>query len=188
MRVEKRLVLKKGIKKLCYQILYTVIIVLIGLIVVKKNPDVRSVLKRNIYEKSFPFQKVHNIYDKYFGNLLSVKKNSDKSEAVFKEKVVYKDLEEYKDGIYKVKVKSGDNISFIDSGVIIYIGNKDDLGEVIVVEQSDGVEVTYSNIINDKYKVYDYVEKGDIIGNVKEDYFYLSLEKDGKYLDYKEYI
>ena len=36
--------------------------------------------------------------------------------------------------------------------------------------------------------MYDYVKKGDLVGEVKGNTMYLLFEKNGKFLDYKKYI
>ena len=36
--------------------------------------------------------------------------------------------------------------------------------------------------------MYDYVNKGDFLGEVKDNILYLVFEKDGVFLNYKEYI
>ena len=37
-------------------------------------------------------------------------------------------------------------------------------------------------------KLYDYIEKGSLIGEAKDEKIYLVFSKEGKYLDYKKYI
>lgn len=37
-------------------------------------------------------------------------------------------------------------------------------------------------------KMYDYVKKGDLIGEAKDKKIYLLFEEKGKFLDYKKYI
>ena len=52
----------------------------------------------------------------------------------------------------------------------------------------NGINTEYSNINASNYKLYDYVEKGKLLGEVDGNKLYLSFEKEGKYLDYKKYI
>jgi len=73
-RIEEKLVLKKSIRKVLNKVLITIIIFLIGMIAVKKNPHLKETLKENVYEKSFKFTKTKNLYEKYFGNILSIDK------------------------------------------------------------------------------------------------------------------
>ena len=70
----------------------------------------------------------------------------------------------------------------------MFIGEKENYGNTIVVEQTDGIEVFYSNIKLNNIKLYDYLEKGELLGEVNDNTLYLVFEKEGKYLDYKEYI
>ena len=46
----------------------------------------------------------------------------------------------------------------------------------------------YGNLGNINVNLYDYVEKGALLGEVKDTNLYLVYQKDGKYVDYKEYI
>ena len=70
----------------------------------------------------------------------------------------------------------------------ILIGLKDNLGNTIIVEQVDGIETIYSNIDLLNYKLYDYVEKGELIGETINKNLILQFQKNGEYLDYKEII
>ena len=73
-RVEKKLVLKKSIRKKINKLLYTIIIFLLGMIATKNNPSLKETIKTNVYEKSIQFKKIKKQYEKYFGNILSVEK------------------------------------------------------------------------------------------------------------------
>ena len=70
--------------------------------------------------------------------------------------------------------------------MVIYIGNKDDYGSTVVIEQTDGVEVWYSNVTTN-LKMYDYIEKGTNIGEANNT-LYLVFKKDGDILNYEDYI
>ena len=37
-------------------------------------------------------------------------------------------------------------------------------------------------------KLYDYIEKGNMLGSTKDNVLYLVFQKGGKFLDYKKYI
>ena len=52
----------------------------------------------------------------------------------------------------------------------------------------NGVDIWYGNITNTNLKLYDYVEKGTMLGEVNKDTIYLVFQKEGKYLNYKDYI
>ena len=65
---------------------------------------------------------------------------------------------------------------------------KEDYGNTIIIEQVDGIDTYYSNINYSNIKLYDYVEKGEALGEAINDNLYLKFEKDGKSLDYKKYL
>ncbi len=185
-RIEKRLVLKKHIKRQCSKFLLTIILMLIGMIFLKQNPNKEKIMKETLYEKSIPFQKIKLKYEKYFGKILSTEKSIKKTEPVFKEKLTFEKVESYKDGA-KLYVTNHYMVPTLESGVIVYIGEKDSLGHTIVIEQIDGVDTYYSNI-NSNIKLYDYVEKGELLGETNNNTLFLAFQKNGEYLDYKKYI
>lgn len=55
-------------------------------------------------------------------------------------------------------------------------------------EQVNGIAVWYSNVNSTNVKMYDYVEKGSLLGEVKDTTLYLVFQKEDKYLDYSKYI
>ena len=76
----------------------------------------------------------------------------------------------------------------LESGIIIFIGEKENYGETIIIEQTNGIDVFYSNITKNNFKLYDYVEKGTYLGETKDDKLYLIFQKNGEVLNYKDYI
>jgi stage IV sporulation protein FA len=185
-RVEERLVLKKHIKKFLNKCLLSIIIFLIGMILVKSNSNFKSYITENIFEKNINFTKYKIIYEKYFGNILSLDKVV-KEESVFNEKLSYIKKESYNEGV-KLTVTTNYLVPNIESGVVVYIGEKSSLGNTIIIDQVDGIETIYSNIKESNVSLYDYVEKGNLLGEVEDNTLYLYFKKEGEYLNYKEYI
>lgn len=184
--MRERLVLKKSIRNVLNKLLVSIIIFFIGMILVKQNPSIKTPLQVNLFEKSFKFQRIKSFYEKYFGNILSVEKIS-KEESVFNEKIAYNKLDKYKDGV-KLEVTNNYMVPIIESGVIVFIGEKEEYGNSIIISQIDGKETLYGNVNINKYKLYDYVEKGELLGEVNGNNLYLKFEKEGQVLDYKEII
>lgn len=179
--IEKRYVLKKSIKKIINKLMIMTIIVLSGMILVKINPELKEQIKRIVYDNNFKLIENKKLYEKYFGDILS-KKYSNNNEMVSMEKLNYKKYEKYKEGV-KLTVTNNYSVPVLESGVITYINN-----DTILIEQVNGIKVSYSNISLSNIKLYDYLEKGSILGEVKGNELYLKFQKDGKYLDYKKYI
>ena len=84
-------------------------------------------------------------------------------------------------------VSNNYTVPVIESGIVVFIGDKEDYGKVIIIQQINGIDLLYGNIDNTSYKLYDYVKKGDILG-ISNNYLYLVYKKDGKVLDYEKYL
>lgn len=185
--VKKRLVLKKNIQILLTKILLVIIISLIGLICIKNNPEVKKAFIRNIYEKNFEFSKTRKIYDKYFGSILPLNEIVITEKPVFSEKLTYNETNTYKDGV-ALTVEDNYLVPALESGVVIFIGEKADYGTTMIVEQTNGIATFYANIEFVDIKLYDYIEKGELLGEALNNKVYLVFTKEGNYLDYKNYI
>lgn len=175
--VKEKLVLRKEIKKLFRRLLYTIILFLIGMILIKQNPELKDKINNTIYKDSPNYLKVRKVYEKYFSN-----SKKEETKQVFTEKISYLKKEPYKDGV-KLTVSNNYLVPILESGIIVY---QDD--NKITISQVNGIIVEYTNIKSNNHKLYDYLEKGTVLGETKENILYLTFEKEGKYLDYKEYI
>lgn len=178
--MKEHLVLRKEIRKVLNKLLLSVIIFLIGMILVKTG--LKETIKTKLYEESLPFQKLKSTYTKYIGNITPI----EETQPVFNETLEYNKISKYKDGV-KLNVSNNYMVPILESGVVVFIGEKENYKNTIIVEQTNGVDVFYGNIKSNNIKLYDYVEKGELLGEANNE-LYLVFQKDGKYLDYKEYI
>ena len=155
------------------------------LITVKVNPTAASWVKTHVYMDNFSFAQIENWYNKYIGGIFS--SNDDEVTQVFSGTIPYTSLEPYYDGV-RLKVSSGSVVESLLSGIIVSIGETEHYGNTIVVEQVDAVSVWYGNVDVSDVKLYDYVEKGQILGMSRSEELYLVLMKDGAYLNYQDYV
>lgn len=155
------------------------------LITVKVNPTAASWVKTHVYMDNFSFAQIENWYHKYIGGIFS--SNDDEVTQVFSGTIPYTSLEPYYDGV-RLKVSFGSVVESLLSGIIVSIGETEHYGNTIVVEQVDGVSVWYGNVDVSDVKLYDYVEKGQILGMSRSEDLYLVLMKDGAYLNYQDYV
>lgn len=168
------------------QILITSLLTVITLIVLKSNIKVKEIFYEQIYQKNISFAVINNWYQNKFGspipfsNLLE-----EKTEAVFQEKITYSSKEEYEDGV-KLTVTSNYLVPSMETGMVIFVGEKENYGNTVIIEQVNGIEVWYSNI-KSSVKIYDYIEKGSLIGEA-DGTLYLVFKKDGNILNYEDYI
>lgn len=185
--LKKQLILKKNVKVILTKFLVTILIFLIGMILVKQNPKNKVYIQKKIYENSLEFTKTKELYNKYFGSILPIDKLTYENTPVFNEKINYKEKHAYKDGV-ALTVENKYMVPTLESGIVIYIGEKEGYGQTIILEQTNGIDVFYSNISNSNIKLYDYIEKGDYLGEAKSNKVYLVFQKDGQVLNYKDYI
>ena len=129
----------------------------------------KDVKLKNIIRELCPFQ---NIFE---------------DKKVFNEKLKYKSISKYNKG---VKLTLSDNyaIPIIKGGIVIFSGEKEGLGKTIIIQQSDGIDVWYSNLANTTMKLYDYVEDNAVVGEAKNNELYLIFQKDGVEIDSSEVL
>lgn len=168
------------------KVLICLIIFISLLITLKLKPELKEDIYNVVYEKNFSFAYVNNLYKKYFGSVLPFD-NIVPTEEVFDEKLVYEEVSLYKNGAL-LKVSNNYLVPILESGIVVFIGEKEDYGNTIIVQQVNGIDVWYGNIASSNIKIYDYVEKGTLLGEVNNNNLYLIFQKEGEFLDYKEHL
>lgn len=174
----------KQISNICI----SVILVLATLIFLKAKPELKQTFYSNVYEKNISFATINSIYERYAGSSLPFKDLIDKpTSTVFNESLIYTETHKYLDGV-KLIVEENYLVPSLDSGLVVFIGEKENYGNTIIIQQSNGIDVWYSNLDSITVSMYDYVDQGKLIGEVSSKELYLVFKKDGKVLDYKEHI
>ena len=111
----------------------------------------------------------------------------EETKTTFEEKLKFSESNKYLDGV-KLIVEQNYLVPIQESGLVVFTGEKEGYGNIVIIQQIDGVDMWYGNLGNVNVKLYDYVEKGTLLGEVKDTNLYLVCQKDGKDVDYKEYI
>lgn len=182
MKKNKKCVKSKfTISNLLSKFLLLIIVALSVLIILKLFPD----LKSKIFNSNINLSGLNALYTQYFGGILPETKTESKT--VSKESIKYSNAEEYNEGV-KLTVETNYTISSQSAGLIIYVGNKDGYGNTVIVQRPDGLEIWYANLENINISLYDYIKQGQTLGTVKDNTLYMVFTKDGKHLNYKEYI
>lgn len=172
------------VNKFLVVILFTVV----TLILLKSSSDFKTKFYKYIYEDNISFASINNLYQKYFGspipfsNLLE-----EKTVPTFNETLTYSNKKEYLEGV-ELTVTSNYLVPNLESGMVIFVGEKDNLGKTVIIEQVNGMEVWYSNLSEINVQIYDYLEKGNLVGEVTDQKLYLTFKKDGEVLNYEDYI
>lgn len=171
----------KYFKNLIIRILITTIFVLSILIVTNISVSAKEFIYKNLFETDFKFSSINKLFNKY---ILDNKENT--TPVNFESNLDFNTAKEYKDGIC-LTLSIDSSIPLLESGIVVYIGEKENYNNTIIVQQSNGIDVWYGNINNTDVNLYDYIEKGKTIGTSKEE-LYIVFQKDGEFLDYKEII
>lgn len=174
--------------KILSKTLLVVIITLGILIALKNNTSLKTKFYKYVYDTHFSFATVNKLYESAFGSPIPFKDFfNQKTSPVFYEKLHYNTANKYYDGVM-LGVEKNLLVPVLESGMVIFVGEKDNYGNTVIIEQVDGIECWYGNITNLNVKMYDYVEKGSILGNSNDDKLYLVYKKDGVNLDYQNFI
>lgn len=177
----------KFIYSILVKTLIVVVLFLASLIYIKQSNKNKNNFKDVVYNNSLSFAKIYNVYKKYLGDVIPFKNIfKDNTKLVSSEKLTYKSITK-KDNGYLLSISNNYTISSITSGIVIENKKDSNYINMITVQDKNGLNITYG-ILNDiNVKLYDYIEKGEIIG-VASDKLYLSFKKDNKYLSYEEVL
>lgn len=177
--------LKTFFIKTIFQILICIVLFLSGMIIVNKYPNLKGKIYHYFYEHNLNFATVRAWYQENIEEKLPFKDDKT-SVKVFEEKLTLKESSIYKEGV-SLSLEE-DLVPILESGVVIFKGEKKDYGKTIIIQQIDGTNVWYGNLANLNVDLYDYVTKGEYLAEVSDKTLYLVFEKDGVYIDYKKYI
>lgn len=179
------------IKRFLFNILIKSLIVialfLICLIYIRQSSKNKINFKNIVYNNSISFARIYNLYSKYLGDVIPFKDQyKDNTKVVSSDKIVYSDIKKDNNG-YVLTVSKEYATPCIKSGIVIDKKKSNKYKTIIKIQDKNGLVITYGYLDNLEVSLYDYVEKGEILGNVS-DKLYLMFEKDNKYLSYEEYL
>lgn len=172
------------ISKVFYRFLVTILVTLVVLIVLKKSSRFKSFFHDYVMGVNFNFASVNRLYHDFLGTDLPF--DFRKTDLVFSEKLNYKSIEPYLDGAILV-VDNNYLVPAMDDGLVVFSGFKDDYGNTVIIQQANGVDVWYSNLVNIDVKLYEYISRGKLLGECSNS-LYLVFKKDGNVLDYKDFF
>ena len=172
-------------KRIVSKLLLSIIFLLVSIILINRSDKVKEFYQENIYTNSWSFTKFNSLYNKYFGSLVKDYQVPDTS-SVFNEALSYSHIEDYLNGSI-LSVSNNYMVPVIESGIIVYLGDKDALKNTCIVQGVDGVDIWYSNIDISKLTLMDYVNKGEFLSTTLSDKLYLTLERGNEYIKYEDY-
>ena len=162
--------------------LIVVLLFLSSMIFIRQNDKNKKIFKEKVYNNSLSFAKIYNLYSKYLGDALPFKDTiKDDTKKVSNEKITYSSIKKEGDD-YLLEIPSNYTLQSIKSGIVIEVKKDDKYKNIVKIQDKSGV-----NLSEVEVKLYDYVEKGEILGSTS-DKLYINFEKDGKYLSYEKYL
>lgn len=175
------------IKNFITRMLIVIVLFLSLAIVCKTNSTYKDIVYKNLYETNLSFTTFKNFYNKYLGGISFLDKVVKDVKPTFNEELKYTSISKYYDGA-ALEVEKNYLVPVIESGIVVYIGEKEHYGNVIIIQGMDGIDISYSNMQTTSVKLYDYIEKGDLLGEVNGTNLYLVYSKDGNILNYENYL
>lgn len=142
-------------------------------------------IKEIVLKENISFSHINNLYNKYFGNIIPLNNLINDESTVFNEKLEYSSIDNYENG-YSLTVKNNYLVPVLSSGIVVFIGEKEGLGNTVIVQGIDEIDYWYSNIDNISNKLYDYVSKGEYLATTNKDNLILTFKKGSEYLDFNE--
>lgn len=167
------------------KLLISIVITLVILILIKSSSGFKNNFYKEVYNNNISFVKLKEVYNKYIGDF-GIFDKVVKTETVFNEKLNYKKSEKYQDGV-KLEVENNYLVPIEESGIVVFIGEKEGYGNTVIIQRIDGIDEWYGNISNVNVKLYDYVKKNTLLGEANNN-LYLVYKKDGNVLNYEEYL
>lgn len=174
---------KVNLKPVISKFLLAIIFFLVSVIFTNMSDKNLLLYKEYVLTESLPFTKIKGWYEDLFGSVLP---KEDNNKMVMNGHLMYKNIENFKDG-EKLTLKNNTLINNLTSGIVVYIGEKEDYGNTVIIQGVDGVDIWYGNLTNVSVKLYDYLEKDKLIGETLDDTLYLVIKKDNEYIKYEDY-
>lgn len=175
---------KKGISNFISKALISIIFFLVSLIFTNISDDNLFLYKEYVLTESLPFTKIKTWYEDLFGEVIPG--GDTPTKTVFNGKLIYKSIEDYYDGS-KLVVSTNTLVNNITSGIVVFIGEKENYGNTVIIQGIDGKDIWYGNLTNVSVKLYDYLEKETVIGESNGEELYLVIKKDNEFIRYEDY-
>lgn len=178
---------RKYVNNLIARLLIGLIIFFGVIIATNTSKPVNNFIEETVLKDNMSFSKITELYNKYFGSIVPLQSIGSDDKTVFNEKLSYEEIKNYQSG-YELTVKENYLVPVINSGIIVFIGEKEELGNTVIIQGIDGVDYWYSNVENLSSSLYDYIGKGEYLGTTKNDKLYLTFKKENDYLEYDEVV
>lgn len=175
----KNTFIKNNISKLLLSI-----IMLFGILIfTNQNEDNKTLIQEHLLTNSMSFTTFNTVYETYFGSLAP---SITTDEFVFSSELTYTNIKSM-DSYEIITLSDSSIISALCGGIVVFAGDKDDLGYTVIVQGYDGYDIWYSNLENVSINLYDYIETEEILGEAIDKSLYLTIKNGTQIVDYETY-
>lgn len=177
-------------------------LVLITAIIYKNNqPPFQKAQQtvQNIMETEFQFAAVSKWYEERFGNPIALfspseTKHDSNQAPQYAVPAVGRVLESFQDNGQGITVETTNKeVEAMDEGMVIEVRKMEETGLTVVLQHADGTETWYGNLKEIDVALYDFVEMGKTIGQVKQNdgeqgTYYFAIKKGDQFIDPNQVI
>lgn len=168
--------------------LLCVVLFLILAILCKGNAHYKDSIYNAIYDSHLSFSTFSKFYNQYLGGIFPIDSSvTQDSSYVFHEELIYDNLISYEEGV-ALEVQANYLVPIASDGIVVYVGEKNKYGNVVIIEDKEGIDTWYGNLCNINVKLYDSVKAGSYLGEVCDNTLYLVYSKGNQFLDYHDYL
>ncbi|MFE5320147.1 peptidoglycan DD-metalloendopeptidase family protein [Paenibacillus sp. NPDC056579] len=88
-----------------------------------------------------------------------------------------------------VETSSDTPVAAMDTGLVVYVGNKEDTGYTIIIRHTNGLQSVYGWVEQGRVELNDWIKGGETIGTVSKNsskpsgYLYFAVSKDSKFVN-----
>lgn len=93
-----------------------------------------------------------------------------------------------------LETKADATVSAIDTGLVVYVGSKEDTGYTVIIRHTNGLQSVYGWIEQGRVELNDWVKGGETIGTVSKNstnqsgYLYFAVSKDNAFVNPAEVV
>lgn len=160
----------------------------------------RDMVKKSM-DNDFKFATVSKWYEDKFGKPLALLPFMEKEKTGTKTVVqkeydvpvsgkILENFEKNGQGIM-IETNKGATVKTVKEGTVLFAGVKEGLGKTVIIQHSDKTESWYGNLADVNVKLYEYIEKGKIVGTVSDSTgedktkgkYYFAIKKGDSFID-----
>lgn len=170
------------------RILLLIVLFLGVAVYMRTSEDARTNVFNRMFNENFSFHRYSQVVRTVFGELNPLRTSpSSNAVAVFGEQFVYESKTAHEDGV-KLTVSDNFTVPALQSGIVVFIGERDGIENLVIVQGVDGIDTWYSGIDNLDVRIYEYIERGSSLGRMSGNELFLMFKRDGEALEYEQHL